>query len=149
MQQCAQRNLPKSSDIAPGTSSHDPLCLTVGPFLESPRVRSERVAIKSNKKITFVDSIGLISVTARGRYVVVHHKCGSYLLRDSLSRIEKKLVPYGFVRIHKSLLINGAWVYEIRPHLNGEYQLVLKDGRELKTSRLYKRKLLQLAALWL
>lgn len=137
------------SDGALLSSSDEALYRFSGrPLVDPVRPATVRVAIKSNKKIVFVDPIDLISARAHGRYVVMHHKSGSYLLRGSLSRVERGLAPYGFVRIHKSLLVNSAWVHEIRPHFNGEYRLLLKDGRQLKTTRTYKKRLLQLAALW-
>jgi two-component system LytT family response regulator len=47
----------------------------------------------------------------------------------------------GFVRIHRSALVNVDRVRELRPLSRGEFTVVLLDGTELKLSRNYKRAL--------
>jgi two-component system LytT family response regulator len=73
---------------------------------------------------------------------------GSYLLRDSITAIAQKLEPYGFIRIHRSVLVNRSFVEEIHPWNTGEYVLRLKGGKELTVSRTYKRNLSSLANFW-
>ena len=57
-------------------------------------------------------------------------KASSYLLRESISTVAEKLTPYGFVRIHRLVLVNSAFVQEIRPSATGEYELRVKGGKE-------------------
>lgn len=58
------------------------------------------------------------------------------------------MVPFGFVRIHRSILINRRFVQEVRPFLTGEYGLRLKNGKELTVTRTYKKNLKALAEFW-
>jgi len=44
----------------------------------------------------------------------------------------------GFVRIHRSAIVNAERVKELRPRDKGEYTVVLNDGTELKLSRNYR-----------
>jgi two-component system LytT family response regulator len=44
----------------------------------------------------------------------------------------------GFVRIHRSALVNAERVKELRPRDKGEYTVVLNDGTELKLTRNYR-----------
>src|ERR1700719_712886 len=77
---------------------------------------------------------------------------GSCLLRESISAMEEKLAPYGFVRIHRSVLINSAFVHEIQPWPTGEYVLRIKGPREQKeytVTRAYKKNLKLLAKSWI
>jgi len=53
----------------------------------------------------------------------------------------EKMVPFGFVRIHRSILINRRSVQEVRPFLTGEYGLRLKNGKDLTVTRTYKKNL--------
>jgi DNA-binding LytR/AlgR family response regulator len=80
--------------------------------------------------------------------VLLQRSSGSYLLRESISAIAQKLEPYGFIRIHRSVLVNSAFVEEIHPWTTGEYVLRLKGGKELAVSRTYKKNLSSLAHFW-
>jgi two-component system LytT family response regulator len=106
---------------------------------------SSKIAIKNNGRILFIDPRELIVVQAEGNYVLLQQETGSYLLRESISTIAEKLKPYGFVRIHRSVLINASYVKEIRPCSTGEYELRLKSGKEYTVTRTYKKNLKALA----
>jgi two-component system LytT family response regulator len=60
----------------------------------------------------------------------------------------EKLKPYGFIRIHRSALVNISAVEEIQPLPTGEYRLRVKDGKEYLVTRTYKHNLRDLAQLW-
>jgi DNA-binding LytR/AlgR family response regulator len=110
---------------------------------------SPKIGIKSNGRIIFIDPREIVVVQAEGNYVLLQRETGSDLLRESLSIIAEKLKPYGFVRIHRSVLVNGSFVREIRPCSTGEYQLRVRDGREYTVTRTYKTNLKRLAAFWI
>lgn len=110
---------------------------------------SSKIGIKSNGRISFIDPRDVVAVQAEGNYVLLQRETGSDLLRESLSTIAEKLKPYGFVRIHRSMLVNAAFVQEIHPCATGEYELRVKDGREYTVTRTYKKNLRCLAAFWI
>jgi two-component system LytT family response regulator len=60
----------------------------------------------------------------------------------------EKLKPYGFIRIHRSVVVNISAVEEIQPLPTGEYRLRLKGGTEYVVTRTYKHNLRNLAQLW-
>ena len=108
-----------------------------------------RIAIKDKARICFVDPSCVLAVVAQGDFVVLQRESGSYLLRMSISAIAEKLESVGFVRIHRSALVNAAWVEEIRSQATGEYRLRLRGGREFAVSRTYRKNLRLLAKVWL
>ena len=59
----------------------------------------------------------------------------THVLRATMRDLEHRLDPVRFQRVHRSTIVNLARVKEMRPHLNGEYFLVLDSGHELKLSR--------------
>ncbi|MGB6458371.1 MAG: LytTR family DNA-binding domain-containing protein, partial [Candidatus Acidiferrum sp.] len=118
------------------------------PQLESLVAKSSRIAIKTKKSIFFIDPAEVAIVEAQGNYVLLQRLSGSYLLRESISTIAQKLEPHGFVRIHRSILVNSGFVEEIRPWTTGEYVLRMKGGKELSVSRTYKKNLKSLAQFW-
>jgi two-component system LytT family response regulator len=118
------------------------------PQLESLVKKSSRIAIKTKKSILFIDPADVAIVEAQGNYVLLQRLSGSYLLRESITAIAQKLEPYGFIRIHRSVLVNSSFVEEIHPWTTGEYVLRIKGGKELAVSRTYKKNLSSLARFW-
>jgi DNA-binding LytR/AlgR family response regulator len=111
--------------------------------------RPARIAIKGKGKILFLDAADLIAVEAKGNYVLLLHVAGSHMMRGSISIIEQKLHLHGFVRIHRSVLVNAALVEEIHPWPTGEYVLRVRGGKEFTVTRTYKKNLQLLAQLWI
>jgi two-component system, LytTR family, response regulator len=112
--------------------------------------QTPRIAIKAKGRILFIDPNDVVAVQAEGNYVLLQQRdAGSYLLRESISALAEKLSPCGFIRIHRSVLVNGAYVEEIQPWLTGEYGLRVKGGREFTVTRTYKKNLRALAAFWI
>jgi two-component system, LytTR family, response regulator len=118
------------------------------PQLESLVAKSSRIAIKTKKSILFIDPADVAVVEAQGNYVLLQRISGSYLLRESIGAIAQKLEPYGFIRIHRSVLVNTSFVEEIHPWTTGEYVLKIRGGKELSVSRTYKKNLSSLAQFW-
>jgi len=117
---------------------------------EAPaRPRSARIAIKARGKILLVEAEDVIAVEARGNYILLLLTSGSHKLRESISMMEEKLNRHGFLRIHRSVLVNAALVEEIQPWPTGEYVLRIKGGKEYTVTRTYKKNLQLLAQSWI
>jgi DNA-binding LytR/AlgR family response regulator len=110
--------------------------------------QAPRIACKANGRITFLDLDEIVAVQAEGNYVCLRHRPNPYLLRESLSSMAEKLKPYGFIRIHRSVVVNISAVEEIQPLPTGEYRLRVKGGKEYLVTRTYKENLRDLAQLW-
>jgi two-component system, LytTR family, response regulator len=110
---------------------------------------SPRIAIKANGRILFVEPGEVSAVHAEGNYVLLQCETGSYLLRESISAMTEKLKPYGFIRIHRSVLVNAACVEEVKPRTTGEYGLRLRGGGEYTVSRTYRGNLKKIATSWI
>jgi DNA-binding LytR/AlgR family response regulator len=111
--------------------------------------KSVRIAIKTKGRILLIDAGDVIAVEARGNYVLLLRTSSSHMLRESISTMEEKLNLHGFVRIHRSVLVNAALVEEIHPLPSGDYLLRVRGGRELTATRTYKKNLQLLAQLWI
>jgi DNA-binding LytR/AlgR family response regulator len=108
-----------------------------------------RIAIKAKCRILFVDPADLIVAKAQGNYVALVHKSGSYLVRETMATAEQKLTPLGFVRIHRSILVNTTLVKDLRRDNKGTYVLRTTDGSEHPVGRNYKENLKVIAKSWL
>jgi DNA-binding LytR/AlgR family response regulator len=110
--------------------------------------RAPRIAFKAKGRILFLDLAEIVAVEAQGNYVSLRYRPNPYLLRESLSSMAERLKPYGFIRIHRSVVVNIAAVDEIEPLATGDYRLRLRDGKEYLVTRTYKDNLKDLAQLW-
>jgi DNA-binding LytR/AlgR family response regulator len=136
-------SLPMAGDQATRLTASFPQLQALG---ERP---SPRVAIKVKGRILFINLRDVIAVKAEGNYVLLQGDAGSFLLRESISAVAEKVEPYGFIRIHRSVLVNSAFVEEIRPYSTGEYGLRVKGGREFTVTRTFKKNLQSLAEFWI
>jgi DNA-binding LytR/AlgR family response regulator len=119
------------------------------PRSETPLVKSIKIAIKTKGKILLIHPGDILAVEAEGNYVLLRRPSDSYLLRESISTMAEKLEAYGFIRIHRSVLVNVSSVEEIHPGPSGDYMLRVAGGREFMVSRTYKNNLKSLANSWI
>jgi two-component system LytT family response regulator len=111
--------------------------------------RTARIAVKDKARIVFVDAAELVSVEAHGNYVLLQQKAGSYLLRETMAEIAEKLGPHGFIRIHRSVLINSAFVEAIEADAGGDCVLRARTGKQYRVTRTYRDNLKGLAHFWI
>ena len=110
--------------------------------------QAPRIGFKIKGRILFLNVAEIVAVQAEGNYVSLRHRPNPYLLRESLSSMAEKLKAYGFIRIHRSVIVNISAVEEIQPLPTGEYRLRVKGGKEYLVTRTYKGNLRDLAQLW-
>ncbi|HWE31952.1 MAG TPA: LytTR family DNA-binding domain-containing protein [Solirubrobacteraceae bacterium] len=77
----------------------------------------------------------ILYVKSEGDYVRIVSDDGRFLVRGALSQIERKWIPYGFVRVHRSYVVNLRRATELRPELGGSATIVLADGSEVPVAR--------------
>ena len=101
---------------------------------------SDKLTIKDGSRLLRIDIESIRWIDAAGDYMCIHAGDDTHVLRGTMQQLERRLDPRRFVRVHRSSIVNLARVKEMRPHLNGEYFLVLDSGHELKLSRSYRDK---------
>jgi len=113
------------------------------------RPKELRIAFKEKGRILFINPGDVVAIQAEGNYVSLLRESISHLLRESISVVAEKLEPYGFIRIHRSVLINAEFVEEVRPLPTGEYCLAMRGGSEHTVTRKYKKNLKAIAGAWI
>jgi two-component system, LytTR family, response regulator len=111
--------------------------------------RSSRIAIKDKGRVVFIDVDDITSVEANANYVLLHQNSGAHLLRETIATVAEKLKPHGFIRIHRSVLVNSHHVECIQAGIGTEYVLRTKNGKEYHVTRTYRENLRELAAFWI
>jgi len=105
-----------------------------------------RLVVKTAGRVVFVDMSEIDWVEAAGNYVELKTRNGTYLIREGIGSLAKRLDANQFVRIHRSIIVNVRKIKELQPCNRGEYMVVLKDGKQLSCSRGYRAKLQELIA---
>lgn len=100
-----------------------------------------RLAVKTQGRVYFVAVDEVRWIAADGRYVLLHTDDQVHQLRESMQRLETKLDPERFARIHRSTIVNLDAVRELQPMFHGDYAVLLHDGTELTLSRSYRNRL--------
>ena len=103
--------------------------------------REERLVVKSGGRVFFLRTDEIDWIEAAGNYVRLHLGTESHLFRETMNRIEARLDPRRFSRIHRSRIVNTERIKELQPWFNGEYVVILRDGQRLTLSRGYRDKL--------
>lgn len=100
--------------------------------------RLERIVIRSKGKIILLRSSEVDWIEGARNYVRLHVGDHFHLLRERISVLENALAGSKFVRIHRSTIVNTDKIKELQPCNNGEYMVVLQNGKELSMSRGYR-----------
>jgi two-component system LytT family response regulator len=98
----------------------------------------ERIAIRSDDAIRFIDPATIDYIDAAGSSVRVHANGVVQEVRKSMGEMTALLDPSRFVRIHRSTIVNIARIKELQPYFHGEFIVVLHNGTQLKSSRSYR-----------
>ena len=104
---------------------------------------SDVLAIKDGSELTRVPVKEIIWIDAAGDYMCVHTQEKTHILRKTMKQLEESLDGRHFVRSHRSTIVNRHYIDKFCSQLNGEYYLVMSNGKELKVSRSYKDKVKQ------
>jgi two-component system LytT family response regulator len=100
-----------------------------------------RFPVRTGHRIQIVPTEEIDWISASGDYVELHARGKIYLLRETMNSLQQKLNPAMFVRIHRSRIVRGDFIRELRLIDNREYVVKLSDGSEHRSSRTYAAEL--------
>ncbi len=101
-----------------------------------------RIELKADGRTLYRDAAEIVWVEAAGNYVELHCRdTKPLLLRGTLQDYEQQLRPHGFVRVHRSRLVNRTHIESFAGTSSGDVRIQLRDGPELTGSRRYRANL--------
>ena len=112
-------------------AAHDPVARRPSPF-------AERFTLRAGSKITFVRADEIDWIEAVGDYAGLHVGNRTPLMRETINRLETRLDPEKFIRIHRSAIVQASRICELRTLPNRELRVRLTSGADLKVSRTYR-----------
>lgn len=119
----------------------------IAELLEDVRARPkyfDRLVVRSGGRILIVRVDEIDWIEAAANYVKLHIGARVYLLRETMNRLEEKLDPASFIRIHRSTIARVDRIKELEPLFQGDYLVILHDGTRLTSSRSYRDRLQEL-----
>ena len=108
--------------------------------ITEPPPRPSKLSIRDGDAIVFVPVDDIDWVEAADYYVKIHTAGASYLMRETMQRLQAQLDDR-FVRIHRSRLVNRDRVREVRWENRGDMVVELTNGVVLKVARSCRAKL--------
>ncbi|MFL6332493.1 MAG: LytR/AlgR family response regulator transcription factor [Pyrinomonadaceae bacterium] len=106
------------------------------------RQYTARLAVKTGGRAIILQIEDIDWIGAAGNYVELHAGRETHLLREKIGELEGKLDPEKFVRVHRSTIVNIERVNHLCPLSNDDYEIVLRDGTRLTSSRTYNERLM-------
>lgn len=103
--------------------------------------RLDRFIVKSEGRILFFTTDEIDWIEAASNYVKLFSNGKGYLVRHTMSDLERKLDPKQFLRIHRSIIVNINKIRGVQPCNSGEFIVMLITGKELPSSRGYRQNL--------
>ena len=84
-------------------------------------------------------------ITAERDYMRLHVGARTWLINDTIGRLEEELDPERFLRVHRSSILRRDFVTGLRRDESGRWWARLADGEEQKIGRLYLKNAKKLA----
>jgi len=106
----------------------------------------ERLVVRSGQELVFVRVRDIDWLSSADNYVELHTGGQTFLLRETISRLELKLDPTVFARIHRGTIVNIACIHQVLPATHGDFALLLQSGARLIASRTYAARLKRLVS---
>ena len=96
----------------------------------------EKILIQLNQKLITISLSDVLWIDADGDYSKLITTKGNYLSNYGISLLENKLNPQNFIRVHRSSIINLAFVKEIQKQISS-YDVIMQNGDVVRVSRGY------------
>ncbi len=94
----------------------------------------DRVVIKNGSKIVILGIDSIQHFQAQDDYVAVYSEGQKYLKQITMKYLEENL-PEGFIRVHRSFIVNIDQIDKLEAYSKDSYIAILKNGEKVSVSR--------------
>ncbi len=112
--------------------------------LPEEKRRLRRIVVRSGGRVVFIKTSDVEWLEASGNYITLHVGGEQHLVRETMNRMEPKLDPEQFLRVHRSAIVNLDFVKHLDPWFQGELTLSLTTGARVTVGRSYVDRLRRL-----
>lgn len=97
----------------------------------------DNISVRSIGRIDQVRSARILWIESAGNYVQLHTAARSLLHRVALSRLERHLDPFDFLRVHRGAIVRRTQMASLAVAGDGSYLLGLHCGAKVPVSERY------------
>ncbi|MEL7449239.1 MAG: LytTR family DNA-binding domain-containing protein [Pseudomonadota bacterium] len=108
---------------------------------DAPRPVTDRFLVKKLGREFLVKVDDIEWIEAAGNYVNLNVGSRAYPLRETMTNISSRLADAGFLRVHRSAIVNLDQVAQIVPFDTGDGEAHLQNGTRVPVSRRYRKAL--------
>ena len=83
----------------------------------------------------------IIWIQSDANYIKIRTSSSTYYKRGTLSEAAEQLEPHGFLRIHRSALVNGSHMSDVIYRGNNEYEIITSEKTSFRSGRTYKQQI--------
>ncbi|WP_439222828.1 LytTR family DNA-binding domain-containing protein [Idiomarina sp. ST20R2A10] len=109
------------------------------PPAESHNVLPEVLLVKKTGKEFLIKTREVQWAESAGNYINLRIDEAIYPMRITMADFAEQAKFYGFVRTHRSQVINTHWIEHIKKLPSGDADIKMRDGTVLKLSRRFKK----------
>jgi len=102
---------------------------------------TNRIIFKSRGRILFLPVSDIRWIGAEGNYVRLSTGTETHLLRETMAHLAERLDPRGFLRVHRSFIVNLKYVKEVRRETDGDSVVIMESGHKVALGRSYRASL--------
>jgi len=105
----------------------------------SENTYSSHIFVQKSEKLLNLEVTEIFHLEASGDYTVLTTDSDQFVSSTGISKLENKLNPEMFIRIHRSTIINLEKLKEIEKHFNGGLIVKMQNGKTFPVSRTYAK----------
>lgn len=102
---------------------------------------STHLFVQKSEKLLNIDINDILHLEASGDYTILTTKTDQFLSSSGIGKLEGKLDPEKFIRIHRSTIINLNYLKEIEKHFNGGLIVKMDNSKSFPVSRTYAKQI--------
>jgi two-component system LytT family response regulator len=100
-----------------------------------------RLVVRTPGQLLFLKVPDIDWIEAASYYACLHVGQETHIVRRTLAELERELAAEGFIRIHRSVIVNLDRIEGLELQGGGEYEVALKSNVRLKLSRRFRKRL--------
>lgn len=105
--------------------------------IDRAKTPPQRIAVRRGAKVMLVEPSAIVFCRAEDKYTVLYTADGEHVVDRTIEELERTLDPAAFLRIHRSAIVNLAFVKDLTAIDGGRFlvSLTAPPGAEIHASR--------------
>lgn len=103
---------------------------------KAPELGSVLIDVTKGRAKVKISVDKVVLVEAMDHYMKIHGEDALYLKKSSASEMEKLLTDHGFVRVHRSYIVNTNHICQLE-RTNGSYDLTMSNNLKVRIGKTY------------